>query len=1007
MTNLLNKTLHTTKSVTKGNSLMSVLINLFNAILNKIVWFGPTVEYVNHEIHWNVATADAWQICTDYSKFIRLMLSDQEVDPNPVWLKGGPGEVGGQLQYTIARDGSVNIIVEEVTKLEVDPTTGVCTLAWEQLSSEPQYPMRGYGCTWVLKPEKGEYSDPCCHLLWTRHFKEPKLFGIISLSNMMKWDFRFSSIPIMDTIFRQYYAQTYPPAGRRLPKPGEKVVVVGAGPSGLHMAHLLRNRLGIEDITILERTGRHGGKTVSVPDSLNPGVIHELGTCYLSPAYFAVRALFQELKQMPGCDLPKFGEEVEPLNYAIRRPGLVDQSLPEWITTNVEVQPHGSIFSLTRILFPLIDTGIELLLAKERYNKLHAEIIGSYSYTMPPRLPADKLQEIDMSFGQFLDKHRLNALIPLLAYGQTCQGYGSIENTPTFWAMCWVTPDLLNGYFSIKPGHLPKKSMLVTGWGSVWDMMIKVNNFNIEYNTTIHNITRPDGTSVVVTGEQEGGVFEREYDYLVMAAPLTNKTDYQVVCPLDLRPEEAEILQSDTITASTFRTNLFHVNQPQPYLDTHLVLYPNKVIGPEVGMGDVFASRDSYLALNPQYSSLRGMKDDPNRNNPREQMAYQWVEMSKELSEDYLDNKFAEWADAEFGTSGGYEVLKPNVGKTSWTYFQHYGRMGLNQFLPWQALELQGKNRTLFVHASNFFESVLDIVNFNNMLVDGLTGKINSLINPTTDDRPAYYQTDHWEFIYNKLTRFLLTLLDIVLGLIWTVLYIPIRPILNLTFLRWQRYYLQKAFKTQNLGPWYKFTMSYFIQVSPSVVCFVNNTEDPIITDTKAIMAEEHPEIPKVNMALKLGYQDYRTTIQTWIKVINPTFFTWIGPRIAGFIRNIGLTFPVLYNYVMSWFFCISFNQLTGYSVRIEDERGGGCYVPKCDMQMVAREEYGDELGCRICSHVCKIFTEEVMRTKGVDCTFEPNFAKGSCMIRAIPVQNIAFVDHTISQNLAVNPDNN
>ena len=69
---------------------------------------------------------------------------------------------------------------------------------------------------------------------------------------------------------------------------------------------------------------------------------------------------------------------------------------------------------------------------------------------------------------------------------------------------------------------------------------------------------------------------------------------------------------------------------------------------------------------------------------------------------------------------------------------------------------------------------------------------------------------------------------------------------------------------------------------------------------------------------------------------------------------------------------CVAYNQLTGYSVRIEDDKGGGCYVPRCELLATAKKEYGDIIGSRVCTHLCKIFTEETMKRKGLDCVLNP-----------------------------------
>ena len=66
------------------------------------------------------------------------------------------------------------------------------------------------------------------------------------------------------------------------PKPGEKVCIVGAGPAGIDIAVRLKER-GFKNITLLESTGRVGGKSY---DEYIDGFYRPLGTLYLTIDYF-------------------------------------------------------------------------------------------------------------------------------------------------------------------------------------------------------------------------------------------------------------------------------------------------------------------------------------------------------------------------------------------------------------------------------------------------------------------------------------------------------------------------------------------------------------------------------------------------------------------------------------------------------------------------------------------------------------------------------------------------
>jgi len=1036
-------------------------------LLQYTTWFGkPTA--VKRVMHYNVSPSNAFQICKNYESFLRVMLADDEGPFDLKWIKGGPGEVGGTVEYGLKRDGMYNIIKEEIIEIASNEKTDVHRITWTNVGSDPWLPMVGYKSHFELKPptypdpsSSSSSPEPLCQMTWTQEFKSPWLLGIVPYSGLIKRSLNGTGSMIANFTFRQYYAQEFPTGGKSLPKKGDRVAIVGAGPSGLHMAHVLKKKLGIKDITILERSDRFGGKTVTVDDQTNPGVVHELGTCYMHPAYFAVRAYMQELKEMilaKGQQPPKgFAEEVEPITYSIESAGKANCSLDDWVISNLKNQkPMLNIMSLFRIVLPTVDAALELFYAKSKYNRLHNEIFGAYDFSLPPRLSSESLAKIDMSFGQFLEEHGLTAMNPILAYGNTAQGYGTIENVPAFWAMCWITPELLDGYFRFPRQIPPKKAMFTTGWRTMWEATTSVNDLNIEYNTDIHSIERNGvGSSdnltgrVTITGEKDGEDFERDFDYLVVAAPLHNPK-YLVddewstrdgikdkLVPLELTDEEEAVLRSEYLTVSQFRTLLFKLNEPRPYLWAHLEMNSDKLLGAGSGGANIFASRDSYLALNPEYCTFKGHKTDPLQYGLREQMAYQWAENDRHLTLKAFNEKFEEWSRSKLGTYDcHYEILK----EQHWNYFMRYNQNGLREAMPWKILELQGKHNTMFVHASTFFESVLDIINYNNMIVDGLSGKLNSLTSPPRFTyrpvgtlgaipdservplswlrKPFFYETDHYKIMYNRLTRLFLRGLNLVFNSAWALAYIPLYPILSLFLSRRQRYMTQKQFRTPNIGRrWWTYTMSKFLAVSPSVICYINESEnrkngnnnldtlDPVIRVTQEDFYREYPHIGRVNKAMMLSYADYRALMPIWFRNVQPTWLSFIGPRTVRAFKWLSYNFPIVYNYAVSWLCIFAFNFLTGFGIRVEDEKGGGCYIPHCHMLDVSRKEYGEEMASKICTHVCKIMTEEMMRRKGLPVVLEPDFINGSCMVRPTTPRTIAYRDHSLFRGMEVLPE--
>jgi len=58
------------------------------------------------------------------------------------------------------------------------------------------------------------------------------------------------------------------------------------------------------------------------------------------------------------------------------------------------------------------------------------------------------------------------------------------------------------------------------------------------------------------------------------------------------------------------------------------------------------------------------------------------------------------------------------VHQCFWPYFYHFKQNEIDEYFPWQILEMQGLNRTMYSGSSTCFESVNDVLNYNLMLLD-------------------------------------------------------------------------------------------------------------------------------------------------------------------------------------------------------------------------------------------------------------------------------------------------
>merc|ERR1712203_1101135 len=159
-------------------------------------------------------------------------------------------------------------------------------------------------------------------------------------------------------------------------------------------------------------------------------------------------------------------------------------------------------------------------------------------------------------------------------------------------------------------------------------------------------------------------------------------------------------------------------------MGAHLEMNSDKILGPGAGAANIFASRDSYLALNPQHCTFEGHKTDPLQYGLREQMAYQYAESGRDLTLKAFNEKFEDWTRSKLGTNGCH---------------LYYQRAALELFYAVRYERCKGSHALENIRAARqtqhyvcaCVESVLDIVNYNTMIVDGLSGKLNSLTSPS------------------------------------------------------------------------------------------------------------------------------------------------------------------------------------------------------------------------------------------------------------------------------------
>lgn len=248
-----------------------------------------------------------------------------------------------------------------------------------------------------------------------------------------------------------------------------RVGIIGAGPAGLSLAKLLRQK-GFTNIELLEAGDRAGGKARSV--NLD-GVEFNLGACYVTTGYGLVRRWLREYgittqRQFKPVYVDQENRRVDYIPYLMRG-------------TN----PLSALWQCARYVW----------LWSKRY--VQTEVWRE--------TPAAVLDELAMPATRWFEKHRMPFLIKPCRRGYQVMGYGVLEEVPMLHVLRWVTPTLLmsgmlNFLFEVR------------NFESLFSKIAA--QFTVHFNSRVTDIERGgDGGFDVVTS----GGDAHHYDILVSA----------------------------------------------------------------------------------------------------------------------------------------------------------------------------------------------------------------------------------------------------------------------------------------------------------------------------------------------------------------------------------------------------------------------------------------------------------------------------------------------------------
>jgi predicted NAD/FAD-binding protein len=266
--------------------------------------------------------------------------------------------------------------------------------------------------------------------------------------------------------------------GRGGPQPSWRIGVLGAGPAGLSAAHYLE-RAGYRHVTVLERSGRVGGKCCTVHID---GRSYELGAALLSTRYSHVRALVREVGMHPVAKVSGACLDLDTGEKTYRVPGARDAS---WL-------------------------GVSVACAR-----LAAEVSHHRRLARPGFAEVDA--ELATPFARWAEARGLSVAGKLVEPWFTTFGYGYMDEMPAAYVLKYLR--LFGPLFELLDG----------GYEELWTRVAQ--RLDVRRNVEVRAVHREDDGVVVDTSAGP-----MRFDALVVACPIDD-----AVRLLDATPDERDL----------------------------------------------------------------------------------------------------------------------------------------------------------------------------------------------------------------------------------------------------------------------------------------------------------------------------------------------------------------------------------------------------------------------------------------------------------------------------------
>jgi len=265
-----------------------------------------------------------------------------------------------------------------------------------------------------------------------------------------------------------------------LPK---SVVIIGAGAAGLFSARRLR-QLGVQDITLLEKEPKEGGKCSTYLDPNIPHLQAEKGAVIVAPNYGVV------------------------LDAMIEKNIKTTQLPPSNVDTIAFIHQINALSRFGKVKFAL---------------KFSLELIkfwrGVWIYNKARKHAKPLPDDLELPFSVYTKKYGLENINQFLKLLVTAFGYGAMEECPTYSILEYIgyatIPSIVSGHYGYPSIGL---NSLREGFQHLMTEIAK--DFNVEKSVAIQQIVRNnESVSVQYTQPKIGITKHLTADLLILAVP--------------------------------------------------------------------------------------------------------------------------------------------------------------------------------------------------------------------------------------------------------------------------------------------------------------------------------------------------------------------------------------------------------------------------------------------------------------------------------------------------------